>query len=266
MIGRRLVTVAVLLPLLLVLLWVGSWPWACLVAAITAIAVHETIELYGRVELPAAFHWAWGAAAVAAAPSVLVAAGVLAPAALALGPLAALLLSFAAFLLAPGEQPYRAFIGVFGAAVYPAWLLFFLVLLRHGPHGLGATFWLLAVVWLGDAAAFGAGRLIGGPHVVPGISPGKTLAGFVGGLVVSVAAAAALGRLADLGVVPAGLLGMALAAAAQFGDLAESLLKRRAGVKDSGTVLPGHGGMLDRFDGVLFAAPVLYYCLILLRP
>lgn len=266
MIRRRLGTVAILLPLLLAVLWIGSWAWLGLIGAIAAIAVHEVVELFGRVDLPASAVWAWAGGLLAFVPTTLVAVGRVPPQALALGPLLALFLSFVAFLVAPGERPYRAFLGVAGAALYPAWLLAFLVLLRYGPHGLGTTFWLLAVIWFGDAAAYGGGKLIGGAHVVPGISPGKTLAGFVAGFTVSVAAAVVLAPLAGLGVGAGVAVGIVVALGAQFGDLAESLLKRRAGVKDSGTVLPGHGGMLDRFDGVLIGAPLLYYCLILLRP
>ncbi len=266
MIRTRVLTVAVLLPLLLVLLWLGSWAWLALVAAIAAVAVHEVCGLYARVDLPVSRAWAWAAGGVAFATTAVVAFGDLPSAALALGPLLALCVSLVAFLLAPGERPYRAFLGVAGAALYPAWLLGFVLLLRLGPRGLGTTFWLLAVIWLSDAAGYGGGKLIGGTHVVPGISPGKTLSGFVAGFVVSVGAAAAMGRLIGVAPVPAAALGAVVTLAAQFGDLAESLLKRRAGVKDSGTILPGHGGMLDRFDGVLIGAPVLYYCLTLWHP
>ena len=266
MIGRRLVTVAIALPVLLVAMWVGSWLWLALVSAIAAVGVHETMTLFERMEMGASVAWAWGAAAVALAPTVACAFGVLPLSALGLGPLAAWIVVLVAFLLAPGDRPFRGFLGEFGAALYPAWLLGFLVLLRFGPHGLGTTFWLMAVVWVGDAAAYGAGSLLGGPHVVPGISPGKTLSGFVAGFVFAMAAAVAMRQLPHLGLGAAAGVSALLVVASQFGDLAESLLKRRAGVKDSGTVLPGHGGVLDRFDGVLLAAPVLYYCLTLLRP
>lgn len=266
MIGRRLITVAIALPLLLASMWVGSWVWLGLICAIAAVGVHETMALFGRMELNASIAWAWGAAAAAMAATASAAFGVLPPTALGLGPLAAWIVAMIAFLLAPGDRPFRGFLGVVGAALYPAWLLGFLVLLRLGHHGLGTTFWLMAVVWVGDAAAYGAGSLVGGPHVVPGISPGKTLSGFVVGFVFAMAAAVALRSLPHLGFGAAAAISVVLVIASQFGDLAESLLKRRAGVKDSGTVLPGHGGVLDRFDGVLLAAPVLYYCLTLLRP
>jgi len=223
-IGRRLLTVAVLLPVLLATLWLGQWAWLGLMAAVMAVGVHEAADLYGRVELPVSVAWAWPAGALAFAPGVLVAFHYLPAIAVGLGPLLALVLSLVAFLLAPGERPYRAFVGLMAAALYPAWLLAFLVLLRQAPHGLGTTFWLLAVIWLGDAAAYGAGKLVGGPHVVPGISPGKTLAGFLGGFVVAVAAAVGLAPLVGVGALAGAGLGVLVVAAAQFGDLAESLL------------------------------------------
>lgn len=266
MIGRRLLTVAIALPVLLVAMWLGGWFWLGLVAAVAGVGVHETLTVFERMDLGAPTAWAFAAGGAALLASAFVAFGALGRAGLGLGPLAALLLAFVAFLLAPGDRPFRAFLGAFGAGIYPAWLFGFLVLLRAGPHGLGTTFWLMGLVWVGDAAAYGAGSLLGGPHVVPGISPGKTLSGFVAGFVVAVAAAVALRALPHLAALPAALVAVVLVAAGQFGDLAESLLKRRAGVKDSGSILPGHGGVLDRFDGVLFAAPVLYYCLILIHP
>lgn len=117
----------------------------------------------------------------------------------------------------------------------------------HGAHGL---VFILVVVWCSDVGAYAAGRWLGGPRLAPMISPGKTWSGAGGGLL-----AAMLG-----GVLVAGLgVGAAAAAAglgvaAQLGDLGESALKRHYNVKDSGTLIPGHGGLLDRIDGLMAAA------------
>ena len=119
--------------------------------------------------------------------------------------------------------------------------------LGRGPDLL---IWVFLVVWSTDIGAYFAGRAIGGPKLAPSISPNKTIAGLVGG----VASAAILaGAWANLVKLPAMLLWLAplFAVAAQLGDLFESGLKRRAGVKDSGTWLPGHGGLLDRLDGLV---------------
>ena len=112
------------------------------------------------------------------------------------------------------------------------------------------TIWTLALVWATDIGAYFAGRAIGGPRLWPAVSPNKTWAGLIGGM----AGAALFGWLAawffDLGA-PFSWIGALMGLLAQLGDLFESWLKRRAGVKDSGTILPGHGGALDRLDGLL---------------
>ncbi|RYY38980.1 MAG: phosphatidate cytidylyltransferase, partial [Sphingomonadales bacterium] len=115
-------------------------------------------------------------------------------------------------------------------------------------------FWAMALVWACDIGAYFAGRTIGGPKLMPSVSPNKTWAGLVGG----VSAAAVFGLVLTMWGLPM-LLALAtpvLAVLAQAGDLYESHLKRRAGVKDSGSVLPGHGGVLDRLDGLVPVAPV----------
>lgn len=116
---------------------------------------------------------------------------------------------------------------------------------------------LLAGVWSFDTGAYLVGRAIGRRPFLPWISPKKTLEGVLGGLVVATIGVAAILALSGGSPLEALLLGPLLGAVAQSGDLAESLLKRAAGAKDSGTLLPGHGGILDRVDSILFAAPVL---------
>lgn len=121
-------------------------------------------------------------------------------------------------------------------------------------EGIGSGFdlliWVFLVVWSTDIGAYFAGRGIGGPKLAPSISPNKTIAGLVGGVISAVVLAGLWATIAEL---PSILLWLAVpfAVAAQLGDLFESGLKRRAGVKDSGTWLPGHGGLLDRLDGLV---------------
>jgi phosphatidate cytidylyltransferase len=134
-----------------------------------------------------------------------------------------------------------------------------LVWLRSVPElGLGLLLWLLVVVWTTDTAAYAVGRCVGGPRLAPLISPGKTWSGLGGGVLgASLAGAITLWALGSERLVHAAGLGAAFAVLAQLGDLAESALKRRAGVKDSGSLIPGHGGVLDRVDGFLLTAPAL---------
>jgi phosphatidate cytidylyltransferase len=126
-----------------------------------------------------------------------------------------------------------------------------LIWLRADAAGFSRVLVLLLIVWATDIAAYLAGRLIGGPKLAPAISPGKTWSGAAGGLV---------GALVVGFVASPGVWGLATAAVlsvvSQIGDLMESWIKRRYGVKDSGKLIPGHGGLLDRLDGVLTAAPV----------
>lgn len=117
--------------------------------------------------------------------------------------------------------------------------------------------WLFATIWATDVGAYVSGRLIGGPRLAPRVSPNKTWAGLVGGMLAAGLAAAGVGVWGGLG--PAwGLLplGAGAAVVAQMGDLAESAMKRHFGVKDSGGLIPGHGGLLDRIDGFLTLAPL----------
>jgi phosphatidate cytidylyltransferase len=116
---------------------------------------------------------------------------------------------------------------------------------------------LLAGVWSFDTGAYLVGRAIGRRPFLPWISPKKTLEGVLGGLVTATLGVAVVLGLSGESPVEALVLGPLLGAVAQSGDLAESLLKRAAGAKDSGTLIPGHGGILDRVDSILFAAPVL---------
>jgi phosphatidate cytidylyltransferase len=131
--------------------------------------------------------------------------------------------------------------------------------------GTGWLFVLFGLVWSCDTGAYFVGRSIGKRKLHVQVSPGKTVEGYVGGIVVAALVTAALGwLLIGLGPVVGLALGAVTAAVAQRGDLAKSMLKRTAGRKDSGTIIPGHGGVLDRIDSLLFAAPVLVVFAVLL--
>jgi phosphatidate cytidylyltransferase len=139
-------------------------------------------------------------------------------------------------------------------ALYAGALVVSLALLRTSPnYGLAAVLWLFAVVWGADIAAFFGGRLIGGPRLWASVSPGKTWSGAVVGALVGAALGLALGPWTNR-IDRLFLLGLATAVVSELGDLFESALKRRFGVKDSSNLIPGHGGLMDRLDAFLAAS------------
>lgn len=142
-------------------------------------------------------------------------------------------------------------LGGFAYALVPALAL--LWIRERAPHDLMLLLWVFIVTWSTDIGAYFAGRAIGGPKLAPSISPNKTWAGLIGGMF---AAALLGGYWANFTGLSPKLLWLAplFAVGAQGGDLFESGLKRRAGVKDSGTILPGHGGVMDRLDGLVVVA------------
>jgi phosphatidate cytidylyltransferase len=152
-----------------------------------------------------------------------------------------------------GVAPFLAGVGYIALAVLS------LLWLRADPAtGRANILFLLIVIWATDIGAYLVGRAFGGPRLAPSISPGKTWSGTIGGVGVAMLTGLALSARWPHGAWTATLLLAALiSVASQAGDLLESAAKRRCGVKDSGRLIPGHGGLLDRVDGVLFAAPVM---------
>jgi phosphatidate cytidylyltransferase len=146
--------------------------------------------------------------------------------------------------------------------------LSFVVLLRDLPaHGRLAAFTVLIAIWAGDTLAYAGGRLLGRHRMAPTTSPGKTWEGFAFGTAATLFAVfVALYKAHFLSVPQSLVLGGVVALAAPLGDLFESMLKRDAGVKDTGRLLGGHGGILDRIDAILFAAPAAYFCILAFAP
>lgn len=147
------------------------------------------------------------------------------------------------------------------ALLYIPLLLGHFVWLRFLSDGQWWIFWLLLVIMAGDTGAFYAGRTWGKTKLYPEVSPGKTWVGVAGGLAAALIAGLALGRwaLPGTGLKTLAVLALLLAVVGLLGDLFESMLKRQAQVKDTSEILPGHGGMLDRLDSLLFAAPLVVY-------
>lgn len=159
-----------------------------------------------------------------------------------------------------GQEAVDAAYGV----LYLGWPAVLVIWLRNGQaddaSGLHWTVFVLAVTWASDIAAYIFGSLIGGPKLWPRYSPNKTWSGFLGGLLAGVVAGAGIAAWLEMDPLTAfwgGVLGLAGALATMAGDLWESALKRRFGVKDAGNLIPGHGGLLDRVDGLMFAIVVV---------
>ncbi len=141
-----------------------------------------------------------------------------------------------------------------------------LMWLRETPQGAGWTVMLFATTWAADICAFAVGNVLKGPKLWPRFSPNKTWSGFFGGLVgASAAAVGVAALLMRLSLAGAALIGLAAGLATMMGDLWESMLKRRFGVKDSGDLIPGHGGLLDRVDGLMFATLVFAAARLIVR-
>ena len=149
------------------------------------------------------------------------------------------------------EQPQDAAFGV----AYIAAPCLALMWMRAEPNPISWTILLFAVTWSADICAFAVGSLLKGPKLWPRFSPNKTWSGFIGGLIGAMAAAVLVGYFstARLSFAVAAVIGLVGGLATMAGDLWESMLKRRYGVKDSGDIIPGHGGLLDRVDGLMFA-------------
>lgn len=169
----------------------------------------------------------------------------------------------AAVDIARGRSPWWS---LAGALYLGAALTFFVLLLGSPAHGLQVIIWLILVVVATDIGAYFSGRLFGGPKLWPRVSPNKTWAGALGGMALAALAAALVGLGAGRGFgVAAMVAAMLISAVSQAGDLAESAFKRKFDKKDSGRLLPGHGGLLDRLDGMI-AATLAVGVLSLIRP
>ncbi len=270
---RRVLFALVGAPLTVALIYIGGWVFAAALGAVAAIGAWELIrmaatggseplEIPGIVLaalIPLAVHAAYlGVFHVTLTIAVLIFLALLATVIWARG---------------VGRKPLIALGVTIVGIIYPA-LVTYMYPIRYHDYAVGAlagtilVMFPIAVTWATDIGAYAFGRMLGRHKLIPSVSPAKTVEGAVGGLIVAVIvtwlyALFALNPFAHLGLRPAGLVlfGVSVGVVGQLGDLAESLLKRDAGVKDSSKLLPGHGGILDRFDSLLFVLPVAYLLL-----
>lgn len=248
---QRVVSALVLVVLALAATWAGGLAFRLFSAAIAGAIFYEWSAMTRRPQ-DAMHH-----AALAVLLGLFLVAMVLdQPAVWLLGGLAVAVVLAGAHAAVAGHGPWPvaglAYAGLSGLA---------LALLRGGDAaGLAAIVLLFAIVWATDILAFFVGRAVGGPKLAPSISPGKTWSGAAGGTVAGIAAGIAAGWAGGFvpGLAVLAVLALALSVVAQAGDLFESAIKRRFSVKDSGSLIPGHGGVMDRVDGLVAAAVVLW--------
>jgi len=251
----RIASAAVLLPLVLVLLWTGGTPFTIVVAAAAALVAREFYGIVGIDPIhPAALAGMAGAIVLVIAGEDVAARWPAVVCVLALAPVAIFSLST---LWPPAGDLRRAAQAAswITASVPYAGLLGSLVALRAHPEGLAWTALALAMTWGNDTGAYFVGMRFGRRKLYPKVSPHKSWEGFFGGLVASVVAAAIFRFFLPLDWGDVLVLGGVAGVVGPLGDLSESMIKRAFDVKDSGNLIPGHGGIFDRLDALLFVAP-----------
>jgi phosphatidate cytidylyltransferase len=264
---QRAISAAVLVPVLLIVLGLGGWVLSLGIAAVTVVAGVEVFRLLRAAGYPTFSLLGVAIALVvvldAAFPELLEGSGLL------LGAVGIVLVAVAAFSRTDPREGLSTWMATIFGALYVS-LLSFVIRLGHAAPPipgsaplawLGAErSWILLLVltvWAYDTGAFLFGKRFGHARFLTHISPSKTYAGLIGGVVASTVVVGLVLWAVGQWPVHALVLGPLSALAAQAGDLAESEIKRAAGAKDSGTLIPGHGGMLDRIDSFLFAAPIV---------
>jgi len=268
---QRIAVAVVAIPVVVGIIWLGGWTLAATLAVLGVLGAREIYD-FGRRQgieplertgwlaaagIPLLAYWAKGSETRWAEPALYLGAVWLMFA-----------LTIAMVRRGPSGRPLTSVAITMFGCLYASGMLTFLIAIRHGSAAATRpmasvllTVFPLVITWICDTAAMAAGTAVGGPKLAPILSPKKTRAGAVGGTLGGVITALTLGKLVlnrqGWSFTPGQLLlfGLAVSIVGQIGDVAESLFKREAGLKDSSTLIPGHGGVLDRLDSLYFVIP-----------
>jgi phosphatidate cytidylyltransferase len=269
---QRIVVAVIAIPAVVGIIWMGGWLLAATLALLGVLGAREIYDFARRqgieplartgglaaAGIPLLAYWAKGSELHWAEPTLYLGALWL-----------MVVLVIAMRRRGPTGRPLTTVSVTLFGCLYASGLLAFLIAIRHGGHAAGRpvasvllTLFPLVITWICDTAAMAVGSAVGGPKLAPVLSPKKTYAGAVGGTLAGVITALAAGKFVlnrygwNFSAGQLLLFGVAVSIVGQIGDVAESLLKREAGLKDSSTLIPGHGGVLDRLDSLYFVIPV----------
>jgi phosphatidate cytidylyltransferase len=270
---RRTLFAVIAAPASIAIVYFGDWALTILLSVLAALAAWE---LFRIAQATGSFPFDLAGIALAALFPIAVHAqrrGIYSLSLTVIVALALLLFAAAIWLRGPTGKPLAS-VAITAFGVMYASLFSYIYLLRYHDYAVGAGAGTLLVLlpvlltWVTDIGAYVFGRTFGRRKLIPSVSPGKTVEGAVGGLVSAVVICLVYVRFllmpyAQLGLTIQGavLFALVISVAAQTGDLAESVLKREAGIKDSSNIIPGHGGVLDRFDSLLFVLPIAFLML-----
>lgn len=269
--AQRIIVAAIAIPAVVGIIWLGGWVLAVSLAILGVLGAREIYDFARRqgieplertgwlaaAAIPLLAYWAKGSEIHWAEPALYLGAIWL---------MVALVIAMAR--RGPSGRPLTSVAVTLFGCLYASGMLAFLIAIRHGPHALARTtpyalltLFPLVITWICDTAAMAVGSAVGGPKLAPVLSPKKTHAGAVGGTLGGVIMALALGKFVlnregwNFSDGQLLLFGLTISIVGQIGDVAESLLKREAGLKDSSDLIPGHGGVLDRLDSLYFVIP-----------
>jgi len=257
---RRLYSALVFVPLLFVgIRYSPPWLFSLLIGTVALFALWEFLSLY--FPDTSSIHTKGLSCLITALLLVAVHEGV--PEILIVGLLGIVAIIMAGFFISPIVAKHRlpGWAAYIFGVLYVGLLLSHYILLRNLENGVALVFFVILVTWLSDTGGFFVGKTLGKHPLAPRLSPKKTIEGLLGGVFFSVVGAV-LSQLIFVPFFSLGqcvMLGVGLALFGALGDLAESAIKRSVNVKDSGTIIPGHGGVLDRVDSLLFTGPAMYY-------